>query len=105
MQNVQTQMRANRNDQAALIYANMQCPIERYPVGMALSDLESYYRAGTLTSGLVNLSRTVTKAETDSKASKDSKAPASPPAAKAQLQMTSKVAESKTKASDTCPRA
>lgn len=76
MQNVQTQMRTNRMTQAAKIIANMDCSLAKYPMGMALSDLEAYYRAGTLTAGLISLSTTLAQAEDDAKNKKDSVAPA-----------------------------
>jgi hypothetical protein len=78
IQNVQTQMRANRNEQVARIYSNMKCDINGYPVGLALSDLETYYRAGTFTEGLIGLSGTVNKAETESKTAKNVSSPAGP---------------------------
>ena len=76
IQNVQTQMRANRSDVAARIFANMRCPVRVYPMGMALSDLEAYYRAGTMTGGLVGVANTVNRAEYDARAKKDSASPA-----------------------------
>jgi hypothetical protein len=85
VQNVQTQMRANRAEQAALIFANLKCPLPNYPMGMALSDVEAYYRAGTFTAGLIKLSETVNKAEAEAKAKKDVQTPASPPEATAKL--------------------
>ncbi len=75
IQNLETQMRTDRNDQAARMFANMNCSIEKYPMGMALADLELYYRAGTLASALVGISRTVNNAEVVSKASKDTENP------------------------------
>lgn len=105
IQNVQTQMRANRNDQAALIYASMRCSLKDYPIGMALSDLESYYRAGTFTAGLINLSKTVAKAETEAKANKEAKSAASSSSAKAQLMESAAVTLEKAAApSQGCPR-
>jgi hypothetical protein len=95
IQNVQTQMRANRNDQAAIILANMKCNIQAYPVGMALSDLEAYYRAGTFTAGLLNLTNTVNKAETEAKANKEAQSPAPSPAAVTQLRAAANIANSK----------
>jgi hypothetical protein len=68
MQALQTQMRADRNAQAAQIYARMfttdkkPTPISQYTWTMALSDAEAYYQAGTLTSALVGLSKTTAKA-------------------------------------------
>jgi hypothetical protein len=75
IQNIQTQMRADRSDQAAKIYASMKCKVGAYPVGMALSDLEGYYRAGTFTSGLIGLSKTVGKEEAQAKADKNAQSP------------------------------
>jgi hypothetical protein len=40
IQDLQTQMRADRNTQGARILANMNCSIKQYPLGRALSDLE-----------------------------------------------------------------
>lgn len=71
IQNVQTQMRADRMDLAGRIYVKMACPLEAYPVGLAWSDLEAYYRAGTFTQGLVNLSNTVNNAKNEAKESKE----------------------------------
>jgi hypothetical protein len=42
IQNLQTQMRSDRSEQAGYIYANMKCSVSLYPLGMALSDLELY---------------------------------------------------------------
>jgi hypothetical protein len=75
IQNTQAAMRIARHDQAAIIFANMQCPVKLYPLGRALTDLEAYYRAGTFASGIMKLSQTVLKAESDAKAGQDSKAP------------------------------
>ena len=72
MQALQTQMRADRNAQAAQIYARMftdvgnnvkkPTPIGEYTMAMALSDAEAYYQAGTMTSALVGLSKTTARA-------------------------------------------
>jgi len=86
IQNVQTQMRANRAEQAALILAGMKCAIQDYPMGTALSDLEAYYRAGTFTAGLVRLSGTVAAAEDIAKAKKDVQTAAAPVEATVKLQ-------------------
>lgn len=80
IQNIQAAMRIGRHQQAAVIYANMKCPIDKYPLPMALSDLEAYYRAGTVTAGLIKLTQTVTKAEKDAKAGEDSQKPGNPDA-------------------------
>jgi hypothetical protein len=78
-------MRTARHDQAAVLYANMYCPISVYPIGFALSDLETYYRAGTFQTGLMKLTQTVGKAEADAKANQDSNKPAPTVEAKAKL--------------------
>jgi hypothetical protein len=80
IENIQTQMRANRSDQAAKIYASMRCTIGSYPVAMALSDLEGYYRAGTFTAGRIGLSKTVSAAEAQAKADKNIQSPSGPTA-------------------------
>jgi hypothetical protein len=80
MQALQTQMRADRNAQAAQIYARMftdvgnnvkrPTPIGEYTMAMALSDTETYYQAGTLTSALVGLSKTTARAAENAAAAK-----------------------------------
>lgn len=76
MQALQTQMRADRNAQAAQIYARMlttqktPTPISEYTMPMALSDAEAYYQAGTITSALVGLSRTTARAAENAAAAK-----------------------------------
>lgn len=71
IQNLETQMRADRNNQAAVIFANMKCSVAQYTVGQALSDIEVYRRAGTLTNALIGISKTVGNAEVAAKANKD----------------------------------
>lgn len=68
IENVQSAMRTARHERAAVIYANMRCSIKTYPVAMALSDLEAYYRAGTFHAGLIKLSQIVTEKETNTAA-------------------------------------
>jgi hypothetical protein len=75
MQALQTQMRADRKAEAAEIYAKMfrdsgngikkPTPISEYTWTMALADAEAYYQAGTISSGLIGLSRTVSNKETN----------------------------------------
>jgi hypothetical protein len=75
MQALQTQMRADRKAEAAEIYAKMfrdagndikkPTPISEYTWAMALADAEAYYQAGTISSGLIGLSRTVSNKETN----------------------------------------
>jgi hypothetical protein len=91
IQNLQAQMRTDRNNQGAILLANMKCPIDKYPVGQALSDLELYYRAGTMTNALIGLSKTVHNAETTAKATKDSVNPSQSVSAPARAQLATTV--------------
>jgi hypothetical protein len=59
MRTIQKQMRASRNKIAEYISAQMGHNVIDYPLAAALSDLEDYYRAGTLTSGVIDASTTV----------------------------------------------
>jgi hypothetical protein len=102
IQNLQTQMRTDRSEQAGYIYANMKCAASAYPLGMAMSDLELYYRAGTVPSALIGLSKTVNKADTDAKATKQANAPAAPAAAKAQLTASASVTQAKAQTATPC---
>jgi hypothetical protein len=80
MQALQTQMRADRKAQAAEIYARMlrdvgngvkmPTPIGEYTWAMALADAEAYYQAGTISSALIGLSRTVANKETNASLAK-----------------------------------
>jgi hypothetical protein len=101
IQNVMASMRTARHDQAAIIYANMYCPVSVYPLGFALSDLETYYRAGTFQTGLVKLMQTVSKAETDAKAGQDNNKPA--PSSDAQAKLKANATEATAKATATTP--
>ena len=82
---VQNGMRQARYEQAAVILANMKCDIGSYPLGLAMSDVEIYYRAGTFSSGLIKVNETVANAATDAKATKDNSTPARPRLARARL--------------------
>jgi hypothetical protein len=85
IQNLMTAMRAARHERRAIIRTRMQCPANIYPLGLALSDVESYYRAGTIESGLIRLNRTVSSDERKAKGSDDvSGATASPEAKNAE---------------------
>lgn len=59
IQLLQAQMRANRAKVAARLLLGMRRTAAEYPLGLAMSDLEDYYRAGTLTSGLIEATRAV----------------------------------------------
>jgi hypothetical protein len=87
IQNLETQMRTDRNNEATIILANMKCSVEQYPVGTALTQLETYYRDGTLTNALIGLSKTVSSAEATSKAAKDSVNPSREVSTPAQTQL------------------
>lgn len=102
IQNTQAAMRIARHDQAAIIFANMQCPVKLYPLGRALTDLETYYRAGTFSSGVLKLSQTVLKAESEAKAGQDSQAPAGPPAPKTELKGSAATIKAKADAPTGC---
>jgi hypothetical protein len=84
MQALQTQMRADRNAEAAQIYAKMfrdagnirkPTPISEYTMAMALSDAEAYYQAGTITSALIGLSRTAARADANAAMAKANAGP------------------------------
>jgi len=85
MQALQTQMRADRKTQAAVIYAKMFkdinsstriiTPIVEYTLPMALSDVDSYYQAGTIASALIGLSKTVANAERNADQAKSQSGP------------------------------
>ena len=85
IQHVQAGMRQSRAEQAAIIFANLKCGAASYPLGMALSDVELYYRAGTFASGLIKVTENVANATADAKALKDSETPAQPVQARARL--------------------
>lgn len=53
VQIIQAQMRANRDIVATRILKNMGQSTAAYPLSLALTDLEDFYRAGTLTPGLI----------------------------------------------------
>ncbi|MCJ9701863.1 MULTISPECIES: hypothetical protein [unclassified Bradyrhizobium] len=53
IQIIQSQMEAKRDDVAARIIKKVDYPPTTYPLAAALHDLEDYYRAGTLTAGLI----------------------------------------------------
>jgi hypothetical protein len=78
MQALQNQMRADRDNQAAVLYARMACSSATYPQGLAYSDLEAYARAGTLSSALLGLNKTTTQAQTQAAAAKDTASQTNP---------------------------
>jgi hypothetical protein len=68
---LQNQMRAERARVAVKLFAGMKLPASGYGLGMALSDLEAYYRAGTITGALLDLTNTVSTEATQAKLEKD----------------------------------
>jgi hypothetical protein len=56
---LQTQMRASRATVSTNIIKGLQAGIAQYPLTAALSDVEAYYQAGTITGALVKLNETV----------------------------------------------
>jgi hypothetical protein len=80
IQALQIQMRADRKEQAGVIYAKMFkangiTPISEYTLPMALSDVDNYYQAGTVNSALLGLQKTVASKEASSSQAKDSAGP------------------------------
>ncbi len=67
---IQKQMRASRNLVATDISAKLIRSVADYPLSAALSDVEDYYNAGTLTTGVIDTSTTVGIKEDNSKAFK-----------------------------------
>jgi len=69
VQILQSQMRAKRSKVATDIIARSKLNVIDYPIGMAMTDLEDYYRAGTLASAFIDLSQNAsTNAEAESRA-------------------------------------
>lgn len=54
---IQQQMRAERKLVRASILTRLEMPVIQYPLELALSDVESYYRAGSVTSALIGVSQ------------------------------------------------
>ncbi|MDH2344000.1 hypothetical protein [Bradyrhizobium sp. SSUT77] len=75
---IQKQMRASRNLIASNISAKLIQSVTEYPLSAALSDVEDYYNAGTLTTGVIDTSTTVGIKEDASKALKQEVTLASP---------------------------
>lgn len=71
LENIQSSMRTARHERAAVIFNHMRCSIKTYPLSMALSDLEAYYRAGTFAAGVLTLKRTVQEKEQNTAAEAD----------------------------------
>lgn len=54
-----TAMRTQRNIVGIRIREGLQAPADRYPLGVALSDLFAYYRAGTIPGAIVGVTQAV----------------------------------------------
>src|SRR5262249_10887999 len=55
-----TTMRAARHEQRAVIRTRLTCASTIYPFGLAMSDVESYSRAGTIETAIMRLAQTTT---------------------------------------------
>lgn len=64
-------MRANRDEVATQIIQKMGQPTSTYPLSLAYTDLESYYRAGTFTSGVLKAAAVVGANAADAQEAKD----------------------------------
>lgn len=67
MRTIQKQMRASRNVIATNISTRMNLSVADYPLTVAMSDVEEYFSAGTVTSGVIDSSTTVGIREADTK--------------------------------------
>ena len=67
MRTIQKQMRASRSRIATHISVRTGQSVADYPLATALGDVEEYYRAGTLTTGIIDTSTTVGIEEDDAK--------------------------------------
>lgn len=66
VQILQSQMRSDRADILTHIIARTGYDTTKYPLGMAMADLEQYYRAGTLSGAFISLGQTTNaKADTN----------------------------------------
>ena len=81
---IQKQMRSSRNVVAANISAKLIQSVTEYPLSAALSDVEDYYNAGTLTTGVIDTSTTVGIEEAGTKSLKQTVSQA-PPAQRAAI--------------------
>jgi hypothetical protein len=67
---IQSQMRANRDEVATQIIQKMGQPTSTYPLSLAYTDLETYYRAGTFASGVLKAAEVVGSNAADAQAAK-----------------------------------
>jgi hypothetical protein len=82
IENLVAAMRAARHERRAVIRTRMTCQVEYYPFGLGMSDVESYFRAGSLESGILRLTQTVTAEEKKTKGEDDVAGPTATPEAK-----------------------
>jgi hypothetical protein len=83
VQLLQSQMRARRAEIMTNIIARSKYSVIDYPLGMAMSDLEEYYRAGTLSAAFIDLSEGVATNADVAKSVKDQIKPGAPEVAQA----------------------
>ena len=82
IENLVAAMRAARHERRAVIRTRMTCQAEYYPFGLGMSDVESYFRAGSLESGILRLTQSITAEEKKTKGEDDVAGPTSTPEAK-----------------------
>lgn len=70
MRTLQKQMRASRNVVSEHISTRVGASVAEYPLAEALGDVEDYYRAGTVTTAVIDMSTTVGIEEQESKKNK-----------------------------------
>jgi hypothetical protein len=71
VQILQSKMRAKRSTIVSQIVLRANKPVTEYPLGMAMADLEEYYRAGTLSSAFIDLQEGVGSEAIANRAVKD----------------------------------
>ena len=71
MEIIQSQMRANRDEVATQIIQKMGQPTSTYPLSLAYTDLETYYRAGTFASGVLKAAEVVGSNAAEAQDAKD----------------------------------
>jgi hypothetical protein len=82
IENLVAAMRAARHERRAVIRTRMTCQTEYYPFGLGMSDVESYFRAGSLESGILRLTQSITAEEKKTKGEDDVAGPTATPDAK-----------------------
>jgi hypothetical protein len=82
IENLVAAMRAARHERRAVIRTRMTCHVGYYPFGLGMSDVESYFRAGSLESGILRLTQTITAEEKKTKGEDDVAGPTAAPEAK-----------------------